>query len=266
MKIIHRLNVLFQSLVSHQTKLLLLGIATCLVTIAWGLHANLPLVAHAASSQPQVVSQMPNAAQLQPFQLLPLPYAYDALAPYIDAQTMQLHHDKHHQTYVNNLNAAVQKHPELAGQSVEALLLSLDQVPEDIRTTVRNNAGGHSNHSLFWESMTPHGGGKPTGAIATALDQSFGSFDAFQQQFNEAAMKRFGSGWVWLIRSKDGSLQITTTANQDSPLMDGNQPLLGNDIWEHAYYLLYQNRRADYLNAWWNVVNWDVVNQRLARS
>jgi Fe-Mn family superoxide dismutase len=215
-------------------------------------------------SKSTVSIAFPSAPASAPFQLPALPYAYEALAPYIDAQTMQLHHDKHHQAYINNLNAAIQKHPELAGQPAETLIRNLDQVPEDIRTVVRNNAGGHLNHTLFWESMAPNQTGVPTGAIATALDRTFGSFDNFKQQFNEAAMKRFGSGWVWLVRDRDGHLQITTTANQDSPLLEGNMPLLGNDVWEHAYYLLYQNRRADYLNAWWHVVNWNMVNQRLA--
>lgn len=201
-----------------------------------------------------------------PFQVPPLPYAYDALAPYIDAQTMRLHHDKHHQTYVTNLNTAIAKYPQLQNKSAEELIQNLNRIPEDIRTVVRNNAGGHLNHSLFWNSMAPTRGGIPTGELAAAINQTFGSFDQFKQQFNDLGMKRFGSGWVWLVHTKDGKLALTSTANQDSPLMEGQYPLLGNDVWEHAYYLTYQNRRADYLKAWWSVVNWDEVNNRFVRA
>lgn len=201
-----------------------------------------------------------------PFKLPPLPYDYNALEPHIDARTMQFHHDKHHAAYVNNLNAAVAKHANLKNMSAEAMLRNLNQVPEDIRTTVRNNGGGHVNHSMFWEIMSPNGGGAPTGPLATAIQQNFGSFEAFQQQFNDAGTKRFGSGWVWLVRTKDGKLAVTTTANQDSPFMEGQYPILGNDVWEHAYYLKYQNLRADYLKAWWNVVNWPEVNKRYQQA
>ena len=200
-----------------------------------------------------------------PFKLPPLPYDYSALEPHIDAQTMQFHHDKHHATYVNNLNTAIQKYPELQSKSAEQLLKSLASLPEDIQTVVRNNAGGHVNHTMFWSIMAPNQSGVPTGAIAAAIDRSFGSFDAFKQQFNEAGTKRFGSGWAWLVKDKDGKLKITSTANQDSPLLEGLYPIMGNDVWEHAYYLKYQNRRADYLTAWWNVVNWDEVNRRYAQ-
>jgi Fe-Mn family superoxide dismutase len=196
------------------------------------------------------------------FEVPPLPYDYTALEPHIDEQTMHLHHDKHHQAYVTNLNAAIEKHPELAGKSAEELIRDLNSVPEDIRTAVRNNGGGHVNHSMFWQIMGPSGGGDPTGPIAAAINDSFGSFDQFKQQFNDAGVKRFGSGWAWLVRGRDGRLAITSTANQDNPLSDGAWPILGNDVWEHAYYLKYQNRRPEYLNAWWNVVNWDAVNQR----
>jgi Fe-Mn family superoxide dismutase len=196
-------------------------------------------------------------------QLPPLPYAYDALEPHIDARTMQFHHDKHHAAYVNNLNKALDKFPELKSKSVEQLLQNLEQVPAHIRTTVRNNGGGHVNHSMFWQIMKPNGGGEPTGKIAALINQNFGSFAAFKQKFNEAGTGRFGSGWVWLVRDKNGKLEITTTANQDSPLMEGKYPILGNDVWEHAYYLKYQNRRPEYLEAWWNVVNWDEINRRL---
>lgn len=196
------------------------------------------------------------------FELKPLPYAYDALEPYIDATTMQLHHDKHHATYVNNLNAAIEKYSDLQSMSVEDLVTHLDRVPEDVRTTVRNNAGGHVNHTMFWEIMGANGSGAPTGAISEAINNSFGSFDAFKQQFNDAGTKRFGSGWVWLVRSQQGDLQILSTPNQDSPLIDGHTPIMGNDVWEHAYYLKYQNRRPEYLNAWWNVLNWEEINRR----
>ncbi|MCY7392625.1 MAG: superoxide dismutase [Leptolyngbyaceae cyanobacterium CAN_BIN12] len=213
-------------------------------------------------SKPTLISATPN----QPFTLPPLPYAFNALEPHIDARTMEIHHDKHHATYVKNLNAAIEKHPELKSMSAIALLQNLNKIPEDIRTTVRNNAGGHVNHSMFWEIMSPNTGGAPTGAIASVIQQSFGSFDTFKQQFNEAGMKRFGSGWAWLVRTKDGKLQIISTANQDSPLLEGSYPIMGNDLWEHAYYLLYQNRRADYLTAWWNVINWDEVNKRYSKA
>src|SRR5687768_13828840 len=201
-----------------------------------------------------------------PHELPPLPYDYTALEPHIDEQTMHLHHDKHHATYVNNLNAALEKHPDLQDKSAEDLIRDLNSIPEDIRTAVRNNGGGHVNHTMFWEIMEPNGGGEPTGAVADAINQSFGSFDEFKKQFNDAGTKRFGSGWVWLVRGGDGKLQITSTANQDNPLSEGQYPILGNDVWEHAYYLRYQNLRAKYLESWWNVVNWDAVNQRLAQS
>lgn len=198
--------------------------------------------------------------------LAPLPYDYAALEPYIDAETMQLHHDKHHAAYVNNLNAALEKYPEQQAKSLEELVSNLDAVPEDIRTVVRNNAGGHVNHTMFWESMAPDVSGVPSGEIAQAIESTFGSFDNFKQQFNDAGLKQFGSGWVWLVVDKDRKLQIVTTPNQDSPLALGLYPILGNDVWEHAYYLKYQNRRADYLKAWWSVVNWEKVNQRFSQN
>ncbi len=196
------------------------------------------------------------------YELPPLPYDYSALEPYIDTQTMQLHHDKHHQTYVTNVNNALQGHDQLAAMSVDDLLRNIKQVPESIRTAVQNNAGGHSNHSMFWNIMTPNGGGEPTGNLASAIQQAFGSFDAFKTAFNDAGTKRFGSGWAWLVLDSSGKLQVISTANQDSPLMDGLYPVMGNDVWEHAYYLKYQNRRPEYLNAWWNVVNWDAIAHR----
>ena len=191
----------------------------------------------------------------------PLPYDYNALEPHIDEQTMRIHHDKHHAAYVNNLNAALEKHPELAGKSVEDLVKGINTIPEDIRPAVRNNGGGHINHTMFWEIMGPGGGGEPTGRIGDAIKSSFGDFEKFKTQMNDAGVKRFGSGWAWLIDA-GGKLVIESTANQDSPLMEGKKPLLGIDVWEHAYYLKYQNRRPDYLAAWWSVVNWDAVNQR----
>ena len=192
----------------------------------------------------------------------PLPYDYNALEPHIDEQTMRIHHDKHHAAYVNSLNAALEKHPELQNKSADELLKSINTVPEDIRTAVRNHGGGHVNHTMFWEIMGPGKGGAPTGAIAEAIKASFGSFDTFKTQLNDAGLKRFGSGWAWL-NDVGGKLVVESTANQDSPLMEGKKPLLGVDVWEHAYYLKYQNRRGDYLAAWWNVVNWDAVNKRM---
>ncbi|MBC5823993.1 MAG: superoxide dismutase [Candidatus Eremiobacteraeota bacterium] len=198
------------------------------------------------------------------FQVPALPYGYDALEPYIDRETMLLHHDKHHAAYVSNLNAAIDKHPELAGTGAEELLRDLNKVPEDIRAVVKNNSGGHVNHSMFWQIMGPNRGGSPTGAIADAINKTFGDFAAFKKQFNEAGTKQFGSGWVWLARSADGRLQVLSSPNQDNPISQGLQPVFGNDVWEHAYYLKYQNRRADYLEAWWNVINWEHVNERLS--
>jgi Fe-Mn family superoxide dismutase len=191
-------------------------------------------------------------------QLPPLPYDFAALEPHIDAQTMQIHHGKHHQAYVNNLNAALEKHPELQSKSAEDLIRNLSAVPDDIRTAVRNNGGGHVNHTAFWKMMAPGAGGAPGGAVADAIKSAFGSFDAFKEQFAKAGVGRFGSGWAWLIDT-GGKLSIESTPNQDSPLMDGKKAILGLDVWEHAYYLKYQNRRPDYITAWWNVVNWAEV-------
>jgi Fe-Mn family superoxide dismutase len=194
------------------------------------------------------------------YELPPLPYDYSALEPYIDTQTMQIHHDRHHATYVTNLNKALEGHPELANQSIEDLIRNLHKVPEDIRTAVRNNGGGHANHSFFWNIMGPNGGGEPAGPLGQAITSTFGSFQAFKDKFNAAGAGRFGSGWAWLVADKQGNLSVISTANQDSPLTDGQTPILGCDVWEHAYYLKYQNKRADYLAAWWNTVNWDAVN------
>ena len=198
------------------------------------------------------------------FEVPPLPYDYNALEPHIDEQTMRIHHDKQHAAYVNNLNTALEKYPELQQKSIEDLLKGINTVPEDIRTAVRNNGGGHANHTLFWELMGPGKGGTPSGAVADAITSTFTSFDSFKEQFAKAGVGRFGSGWVWLIDA-GGKLAIESSANQDSPLMEGKKALLGLDVWEHAYYLKYQNRRPDYITAWWNVVNWDAVAKRFAK-
>ncbi len=205
------------------------------------------------------------------FELPALPYGYDALEPYIDTCTMLIHHTKHHAGYVNKLNAALAKHPEWEGRSLEDLLGNLDALPEDIRTAVRNNGGGHFNHSLFWTVMSPQGGGEPEGELRQAIDAAFGSFAAFREAFTKAALGRFGSGWAWLVVLDDGSLAVTSTPNQDNPLMRGyvdvtGTPILGLDVWEHAYYLRYQNRRAAYVEAWWNVVNWAEVARRFQEA
>ncbi len=197
-------------------------------------------------------------------ELPPLPYAFDALEPHIDAKTMEIHHGKHHAAYVTNLNAALEKFPALQNKSIEALLKEINSVPEEIRTAVRNNGGGHMNHTMFWEIMGPQAGGEPTGALADAINKAFGSFAAFKEQFAKAGLGRFGSGWAWLIK-QDGKLLIESTANQDQPIMEGKVAILGVDVWEHAYYLKYQNRRADYIAAWWNVVNWNEVAKRFGK-
>jgi Fe-Mn family superoxide dismutase len=202
------------------------------------------------------------------YELPPLPYAFDALEPNIDAQTMEIHHDRHHNAYVTNLNAAVEG-TELGSLSIDELVKSLDRVPEDKRTAVRNNGGGHWNHSFFWTIMAPNGGGQPTGELATAINEAFGSLDALKDQFNKAAAGRFGSGWAWVVVDGSGKLAVTSTPNQDNPLMDGSgTPILGVDVWEHAYYLKYQNKRPDYVSAWWNTVDWNAVaeNYKNARG
>jgi len=198
-----------------------------------------------------------------PFTLPPLPYPSDALEPHIDKATMEIHHGKHHNAYVTNLNKALESAPDLAGKTIEQLLAkNCAAVPEAIRTAVRNNGGGHANHSMFWQIMGPRAGGRPIGNVARAIDSAFGSFDSFKEKFTAAAVGRFGSGWAWLIKDASGKLEILSTANQDSPLMEGKFPVLGLDVWEHAYYLKYQNRRPDYIAAWWNVVNWAEVEKR----
>ena len=194
------------------------------------------------------------------FELPNLPYGFDALEPHIDTATMQIHHGKHHQAYVNNLNAAIEKAPELAGKSLDELMRGINDVPEAVRTAVRNNGGGHWNHSMFWKWMAPNAGGEPGGNVAAAISEAFGGFDKFKEQWSAAGAGRFGSGWVWLVND-GGSLSITSTPNQDNPLMEGKTAVLGLDVWEHAYYLRYQNKRPDYITAWWNVVNWDAVEE-----
>jgi Fe-Mn family superoxide dismutase len=197
-----------------------------------------------------------------PFKLPPLPYSYDALEPYIDSQTMKIHYEKHHGTYVEKLNEAINKHPELRDKSIEYLLENLDKLPADIKEAVRNNGGGHYNHSLFWTIMGKNKGGEAKGKLKEDIVKNFGSFDTFKKEFKDAALGRFGSGWVWLIKVKDGKLKIVSTPNQDSPIMEGITPIMGLDVWEHAYYLKYQNRRGDYIDNWWNVVNWEQIEKR----
>lgn len=194
------------------------------------------------------------------YELPQLPYSADALEPHIDKETMQIHHGKHHNAYVTNLNNAIEGHPDLQNKSIEDLISDLNSVPESIRAAVRNNGGGHANHSLFWQLLSPSGGGEPKGAVGEAINSTFGSLDKLKEEFTAAALTRFGSGWAWLVVDKAGNLKVTSTPNQDSPLMEGETPILGLDVWEHAYYLKYQNRRPDYVGAFWNVVDWDKVN------
>ncbi|MGH9490584.1 MAG: superoxide dismutase [Terriglobales bacterium] len=201
-----------------------------------------------------------------PYEVPALPYAYNALEPHIDEATMRLHHDKHHGAYVTNLNNALAGEAKLASLNIEDLLRRIQDVPEKIRTAVRNNGGGHANHSMFWAIMQPNGGGKPSGPLAQAIDKKFGSLEALQTAFNDAGLKRFGSGWAWLVVNKSGDLEVISTANQDSPYMEGLSPVMGNDVWEHAYYLKYQNRRGEYLNAWWRTLNWEAIGQRFAAA
>jgi Fe-Mn family superoxide dismutase len=195
------------------------------------------------------------------YELPPLPYPKDALEPNIDAQTMEIHHDKHHAAYVTNLNKAIAGKGDLEKKSIEDLISNMNAVPEDIRTAVRNNGGGHANHTFFWRIMGPKAGGAPTGKLAEDINSTFGSFDAFKEKFEAAGLARFGSGWAWLIVNKSGKLEVVSTPNQDNPLMEGNKPVLGCDVWEHAYYLKYQNKRGDYLKSWWNTINWSEVNK-----
>ncbi len=229
--------------------------------------ATVPRFGSATVAATAAQSTPPGDAPTGPFTLAPLPYDYAALEPHIDTMTMQIHHDKHHQAYVDNLNKAIADLPDLHAMSAEELIRNLDQVPEDLRTVVRNNAGGHANHTLFWELMTPGGGGEPTGPIAEAIAAGFGDFAAFQEAVTTAGLGRFGSGWAWVVLGEDGKLAVISTPNQDNPVMEGGSaPILGVDVWEHAYYLKYQNRRKDYLTAWWNTVNWRTVNARYEQA
>jgi len=227
------------------------------------------LLSEAVNSQAlpagQAAPPKPPASPTGPFTLPPLPYAYDALEPYFDAETMHLHHDKHHQAYVNNLNAAVAAHPELAGKSVDELIVNLNSLPESARTAVRNNGGGHANHSFWWPTLGK-GGAAPTGELAKAINAKFGSLSGFQEKLTAASLSVFGSGWAWLVKLPDGTVAIETSANQDSPLTEGHKPVLSVDVWEHAYYLKYQNRRADYVKAFFQVVNWDSVSGQFAQK
>lgn len=201
---------------------------------------------------------------MKKYELPALPYAFDALEPHIDALTMEIHHDRHHATYVNNLNAALEKYPELTEKCAGQLIADLNAIPEDVRTAVRNNAGGHVNHTMFWKMMSPNGGGQPTGDIAAKIDADFGSFENFKDAFAKSAASRFGSGWAWLVVGKDGKLSVMSTANQDNPISEGLKPVLGIDVWEHAYYLNYQNKRPAYIEAFFHVINWEEVNRRYA--
>lgn len=249
--------------------LVLLGTTAGAATLGITKSRELPyfsLMEPVVASETMATSQTKQAAAGATFSLPPLPYDFAALEPYIDRETMQFHHDRHHAGYVRNLNAAIDKHPELKSLSALELVQQLDNLPGDIQTTVRNNGGGHLNHSMFWQIMSPNGGGAPTGAISTAIAQTFGRFEAFKHAFNNEGKKRFGSGWAWLVVDSNKRLRVMNTANQDSPLMQGMFPVMGNDVWEHAYYLTYRNRRGDYLDAWWNVVNWDEVNRRYAQA
>lgn len=240
------------------------AIKSMAITSAAVIGYKLPGAAEAADAPPAAPPAAPPSAG--PFVLPPLPYALDALEPHIDARTMDIHHGKHHQAYVDNLNKAVAGHPDLADKSVDDLMRDLAKLPESIRTVVRNHGGGHANHSLFWKCLSGEGGGQPEGALADAIGNMFVNFDAMKRQLMDAGKKVFGSGWAWLCLASDRKLLITTTANQDSPLTDGHTPLLGIDVWEHAYYLNYQNRRPDYIAAWWNVVNWDQVAKNYAAA
>jgi Fe-Mn family superoxide dismutase len=223
-------------------------------------------VASAALADKFLVSQVEAAQAAGPITLPKLPYAYDALEPHIDARTMEIHHDKHHAAYVDNLNKALAAHPELQQIRPVKLLQDIEKVPADIRQAVINNGGGHVNHSLFWQMMAPNAGGEPNGDVAKAIANTFGTFDQCKATLSDAGMKRFGSGWAWLIVEPNNQLAVISTANQDSPIMAGQRPILGVDVWEHAYYLKYQNMRADYIKAWWNVVNWDFVNELYAQA
>lgn len=228
------------------------------IRVANATEQETSLTRQVSSGHKTLVAQAPT----DEFTLPPLPYGYDALEPYIDSQTMTIHHDKHHAKYIKNLNEAIALYPALKGKSIEDILPELKNLPAEIAKNIRNNGGGHANHTMFWSIMTPDGQGEPTGEVAAAINQTFGDFATFQTAFNEAGAKQFGSGWTWLVMNDQQALEVISTANQDSPLLENKYPIMGNDVWEHAYYLKYQNKRDDYLTAWWNVVNWDEVNKR----
>lgn len=248
-------------MMNRRTALKHLGGAASALLLTEALTQGSDAIAQAPATAPATAAAPPSG----PFVLPPLPYGYDALEPHFDAETMHLHHDKHHQAYVNNLNTAVAAHPELAGKTVEELVANLGAVPESVRTAVRNNGGGHANHSFWWPTLGK-GGAAPSGELATAINTKFGSVGAFQEQLTKAAMGVFGSGWAWLVKQPDGSVSIETTPNQDSVLALGHKPVLGIDVWEHAYYLKYQNRRADYVKAYFQVLNWDYVSGHFAQK
>ena len=251
-----------QPATSRRRFLRTVGIASSAALMASMGGARRAFAAVSASRSPAFSGAAATAAAVLP----PLPYAYNALEPFIDELTMMIHHTRHHAAYVTNLNAALASAPELQNRETTDLISNLGDVPEAIRTTVRNNGGGHVNHAIFWSIMSPRGGGEPAGALAQAIKATFGTTAYMKSLVNDAALRRFGSGWGWLVADRAGRLMVTSTPNQDSPYMEGQTPLLGIDVWEHAYYLKYQNRRADYLNAWWNVVNWDAVGQRYERA
>jgi superoxide dismutase, Fe-Mn family len=234
----------------------LIALGLCCFILFGGISSAVGGVKDASSETQVAIATMP------PYRVPPLPYPYNALEPYIDTATMKLHHDKHHEAYVTKLNGAIAKHPELKEVALEDLLKDLKRVPEDVRKVIQNNGGGHFNHTMFWTSMGPKQGGQPKGKLAEAIVQKFGTFQKFQAAFEAAGANRFGSGWVWLVKTQSGGLNIVTTPNQDTPLAEGAIPILGNDLWEHAYYLKYQNRRPEYLKAWWNVVNWPAADIR----
>ena len=253
----------------HYSRRSLLRLAASAPLTASALLTVFNARASAMAEGPETPAAAPPDTGVGPFSLAALPYAFDALEPHIDAKTMEIHHDKHHATYVKNLNDAVTKTPSLQGKTPEEMIKNLEAVPEGVRMAVRNNAGGHVNHTMFWQIMGPKGGGEPRGAITDAIKANFDSMETFKTSFNEAGMKRFGSGWTWLALGKDGKLSVLSTPNQDNPMMaeyGGLTPIMGNDVWEHAYYLKHQNRRADYLKTWWNVINWDTVNERFAAA
>jgi Fe-Mn family superoxide dismutase len=248
-------------MVSRRDFLVTAGSAGAFLTAGtWLAQAQSPA---APSPAPAATAEKTAGSALQPFTLPPLPYAFNALEPHIDAKTMELHHDKHHKSYVDKLNAAIAKQSSLASTPLPQLLAALDKLPAEVRSDIRNNGGGHANHTMFWEIMAPNAGGGPKGEVAEAINAAFGSFDTFKTRFNEAGAKHFGSGWVFVVMDRSGrSLEIATRPNQDSPLLEGDRVLFGNDLWEHAYYLHYNNRKEEYLSAWWNVVNWDAINKR----